>query len=61
MISVAGVYAVTAGGYALALVGLLAWLRTVAPERRRFCYPVIGVVAFAAATTALSAAGVGVL
>ncbi|MFC7140193.1 bacteriorhodopsin [Halosimplex aquaticum] len=61
MIDLPTVSAVAAACYALATVGLIAWLRRVPESKRLFCYPVVAAVGISAVTTALSLAGVGVL
>ncbi|WP_436928645.1 rhodopsin [Halosimplex halobium] len=61
MIELSTVYAVAAAGYALAALGLVAWLRRLPRDRRTYCYPAVAAVGVSAVTTALSLAGVGVV
>ncbi|GCF13436.1 hypothetical protein Harman_13710 [Haloarcula mannanilytica] len=53
------VLTVSALVYTASLVVLLAWLRRLPAAKRRYCYPVVGVVGFATVMTALSALGIG--
>ncbi|WP_436923264.1 rhodopsin [Halosimplex amylolyticum] len=61
MIELSTVYGVATVVYALAAVGLLAWLTRVPGSKRLYCYPVVAAVGISAVTTALSLVGVGVL
>jgi sensory rhodopsin len=49
-----------AGAYAVSLAVLLAWIRRVPVHLRRYCYPLLGLVALAAATHTLSGLTIGV-
>ncbi|QCD65686.1 rhodopsin [Halomicrobium sp. ZPS1] len=61
MIEATTVYGLTAVVYAVALVVLWGWLRQVSPEHRRFCTPIVLVVALAGVASAVVAAGVGTI
>ncbi|WP_135365984.1 bacteriorhodopsin [Halosimplex halophilum] len=61
MIELSTVYAVAAAVYALAAVGLVAWLTRIPERRRTYCYPAVAAVGVSAVTTALSLVGVGVV
>ncbi|MBX0295723.1 bacteriorhodopsin [Haloarcula nitratireducens] len=58
MISQSGVYGVAAAVSAAAFLVFLGWLSRVPASRRRYCYPVVAVVGFSAAMSALTSMGV---
>ncbi|WP_135303683.1 bacteriorhodopsin [Haloarcula amylovorans] len=58
MISNAGIYGVAAAASAVAFLVFLGWLSRVPASRRRYCYPVVAVVGFSAAMSALTSMGV---
>lgn len=57
MISQSAIHWMTVAVYAVAVAVLVGWLRRFDPQRRRYCYPVVAVVGFAAVMTALAAVG----
>lgn len=61
MISLAAVRFAGSVAFALTFAVLLVWIRRIPEAKRRYCYPVVGIVGFAAVTTALGALGVGTI
>lgn len=61
MISLTAVRLAGSFAFALTFAVLLVWIRRIPEAKRRYCYPVVAIVGFAAVTTALGALGVGTI
>ena len=61
MISLTAVRFAGSFAFALTFAVLLVWIRRIPEAKRRYCYPVVGIVGFAAVTTALGALGIGTI